>query len=268
MSDEGHGNPHLLLPEAGNAVLSAAGERPGERLYAPAAAVPGGRVVPAPPRPGGAGWERVSLVDGHAGIGPGTHATATAQWDHPVATLASLWEVSEARKRAGYEPGLRRQALEAGGERGVGAMIRILVVDDHTVVRQGLRSIVAEEPDMEVGGEAATAAELLRRVREGEWDVVVLDISLPDRSGLEVLREVKELRPEMPVLILSMHPGGQYAARAMREGAAGYVGKESAASEMVRAIRKVVGGGTYFSPYLAAGPCGDEVSQEGGGGGK
>ncbi len=130
-------------------------------------------------------------------------------------------------------------------------MIRVLVVDDHPVVRKGLIQILIGEPDVEAAVEADSAGELLRQVRESEWDVVVLDITLPDRSGLEVLKDIKAMRPEMPVLILSMHPEDQYALRVLKAGAAGYINKESAADVLVNAVRKVVGGGKYVSPSMA-----------------
>jgi CheY-like chemotaxis protein len=139
------------------------------------------------------------------------------------------------------------KAAEADEER----MIRILVVDDHQIVRQGLRQIIEEEPDLELAGEAGSAEAMMKLLREREWDVLVLDITLPGRSGLEVLREVKALKPRMPVLMLSMHPESHYAKQAMADGASGYVTKESAAQEMVKAIRQVAMGGSYLSERLA-----------------
>ena len=130
-------------------------------------------------------------------------------------------------------------------------MIRILIVDDHTVVRRGLKQIVSEETDMEVTGEARNAYEMLTLVRKQQCDVVVADISMPGRSGLDVLKELKQERPKLPVLVLSMHPEDQYAVRALKLGAAGYMTKESAPEELVKAIRKVVTGGRYVSPALA-----------------
>jgi two-component system invasion response regulator UvrY len=130
-------------------------------------------------------------------------------------------------------------------------MIRVLVVDDHPIVRKGLKQILAEEPDMEVSVEATNAAELMQQVQERQWDVIVLDITLPDRSGIDVLKDVKAIYPELPVLILSMHPEDQYATRALKAGAAGYITKKSAGEELVTAIRKAVGGGRYVSPSLA-----------------
>ncbi|MBC7231238.1 MAG: response regulator transcription factor [Actinobacteria bacterium] len=130
-------------------------------------------------------------------------------------------------------------------------MIRVLVVDDHPVVRKGLAMILAEEPEIREVGEADSAAALLRLIDSSAWDVVVLDISLPDRSGLEVLKDIRAMRPGLPVLILSMHPEDQYAPRVLKAGAAGFVSKESAAEELVNAVKKVVGGGRYVSPSLA-----------------
>lgn len=129
-------------------------------------------------------------------------------------------------------------------------MIRVLIADDHPIVRQGLRNILAEEPDMEVSVEARNAAEIMEQAGGG-WDVAVLDIALPDRSGLDVLKDLKALYPDLPVLMLSMHPEDQYAVRALRGGAAGYVTKESAGEELVKAIRKAVSGGRYVSSNLA-----------------
>jgi two-component system invasion response regulator UvrY len=130
-------------------------------------------------------------------------------------------------------------------------MIKVLIVDDHPVVRKGLMQILSEEPDVETAAEAKTAAESLDLVREEEWDVIVLDITLPDRSGLEALKDIKAIRPDLPVLILSMHPEDQYALRVLKAGAAGYVNKDSASEELVKAVRKVVGGGRYVSPSMA-----------------
>jgi two-component system, NarL family, invasion response regulator UvrY len=130
-------------------------------------------------------------------------------------------------------------------------MIRTLIVDDHAIVRHGLTQIVGEEADMIVAGEAANAQEMLAFVRQQPCDVVVTDISMPGRSGLEALRELKQERPCLPVLILSVHPEDQYGLRALKLGASGYLNKDSAPHELVRAIRKVVTGGRYVSPTLA-----------------
>jgi DNA-binding NarL/FixJ family response regulator len=130
-------------------------------------------------------------------------------------------------------------------------MIRIVIADDHAVVRRGLKEILADESDMEIGAEASTAHELLDLVRTRPWDAVVLDISLPGRSGLEVLAELKQERPTLPVLVHTMHPEDQFAMRALRAGAAGYLTKDSAPTELVKALRKIVAGGKYVSASLA-----------------
>ena len=130
-------------------------------------------------------------------------------------------------------------------------MRRILIVDDHVVVRDGVKKIFDEKPDEAVFGEASTVEEALQLIREGSWDVVVLDISLGQRSGLDVLQELKQLRPKLPVLIFSMHAEEQYARRAFRAGAAGYITKDSSRAELVIAINKVIDGGKYVSPALA-----------------
>jgi DNA-binding NarL/FixJ family response regulator len=129
--------------------------------------------------------------------------------------------------------------------------MRILITEDHAVVRQGLKLILADHFKKAVFGEARNATEALTRVWKEKWDVVVLDITLRGRSGLEVLKEIKRSRPKLPVLILSMHPEDQFAVRLLKAGAAGYLTKESAGDELVGAIKKVVGGGRYISPALA-----------------
>ena len=129
--------------------------------------------------------------------------------------------------------------------------MRILITDDHAVVRQGLKLILADHFKKAVFGEARNATEALARVWKEKWDVVVLDITMPGRSGLEVLKEIKRSRPKLPVLILSMHPEDQFAVRLFKAGAAGYLTKESAGEELVGAIKQVVGGARYISPSLA-----------------
>ncbi|MFO7188547.1 MAG: response regulator transcription factor [Pseudomonadota bacterium] len=131
------------------------------------------------------------------------------------------------------------------------AQIRILIADDHAIVRAGLKQFIADEPDMEVAGEAETGAQTLELVRNGEWDVVLLDISMPDRSGVDTLKSLRHIRPDLPVLILSGFPEGQYAINLLRAGAAGYLNKESAPGELVRAIRTVAAGRRYVSNTLA-----------------
>lgn len=130
-------------------------------------------------------------------------------------------------------------------------MIRILVADDHAVVRQGVKQILADVSDMAVKDEAQNGSETLEKVLQHDYDVVLLDISMPGRSGLEVLEDIKNQRPKLAVLILSMHPEEQYALRALRAGASGYLTKASAPQELIGAIRKVAGGGKYVTSSLA-----------------
>ncbi len=130
-------------------------------------------------------------------------------------------------------------------------MIKILIADDHPIVRRGLKEIVSEEPDMTVGGEAQNSREAVALMRKQKWDVLILDITMPDGDGLEVLKQVKRECPKLPVLVLSVHSEDQYAVRILRSGGAGYMTKESAPEELVKAIRKVVAGGKYISPLLA-----------------
>ncbi len=119
------------------------------------------------------------------------------------------------------------------------------------MVRQGLKLILADQFKRSVFGEARNANEAFRRVLDEKWDVMILDITMPGRSGLEVLREIRRLRPKLPVLVLSMHPEDQFAVRLLKAGAAGYLTKESAGEELVGAIKKVIAGGRYISPSLA-----------------
>jgi len=130
-------------------------------------------------------------------------------------------------------------------------MIKILVADDHTIVREGLKQIVGEVGDMVVADEAGNGQEALAKIREGDYDVVLLDISMPGRSGLEVLKDIRAERPKLPVLILSMHSEEQYAVRALRAGASGYLTKASAPDELIGAIRKVSRGRKYVTASLA-----------------
>jgi DNA-binding NarL/FixJ family response regulator len=130
-------------------------------------------------------------------------------------------------------------------------VIKVLVADDHAVVRRGLRDILAATGDILVGGEAATAHDVRRLVREQRWDVVVLDISLPEGNGLDLTADIRRERPETPVLILTMHSEQQYAIRAIKAGAAGFLTKESAPDRLIEAVRKIAGGGRYVSAELA-----------------
>ncbi|MFL6257863.1 MAG: response regulator [Pyrinomonadaceae bacterium] len=124
-------------------------------------------------------------------------------------------------------------------------MFRVLIVDDHAVVRRGLREILADERDIEVS-ETADAHEALRLIREQAWSLVVLDIDLPGRGGLELLKDARRERPRLPVLILSVYPEEQFALRTVRAGASGYLSKDSAPDDLVRAVRKILKGGKYF----------------------
>ena len=130
-------------------------------------------------------------------------------------------------------------------------MIRVLTVDDHAVVRNGVKILFEGRPEKATFGEASNVHEAVRLVREQDWDVVVLDITLGDRSGIEVMKELKLIRPKLPVLILSMHSEAQYARRAFKAGAAGYITKDSLPSELAEAVIKVARGGRYVSPALA-----------------
>ncbi len=130
-------------------------------------------------------------------------------------------------------------------------MIKVLIADDHPIVRQGLRQILSGIPDMAVAGEAVNGQEALAQVHAGGWDVLVLDITMPDRSGFDILKEVKYEQPHLPVLVLSIHAEEQFAVRLLKAGASGYLTKENAPDELVKAIRKVVSGGKYISRSLA-----------------
>lgn len=130
-------------------------------------------------------------------------------------------------------------------------MIKILIADDHPVVRKGLREIIEETSDMEVTDEASNGQEVLAKVFKKDFDVVLLDISMPGRSGLDILKELKSQLPKIAVLVLSIHPEEQYAVQVLKAGAAGYLTKKSAPEELVTALRKVSTGGKYVSPSLA-----------------
>jgi DNA-binding NarL/FixJ family response regulator len=129
--------------------------------------------------------------------------------------------------------------------------MKVLIADDHEVVRQGVRQILTEGFEKVTFGEAVNATELLERVSKKKWDLVLLDISMPGRSGLEALAELKKERPKLPVLVLSMFSEQEYAVRALKVGAAGYLTKQSLGRELVEAVKKVLGGGRYITPTLA-----------------
>lgn len=130
-------------------------------------------------------------------------------------------------------------------------MIRVVLADDHAIVREGLKRIVGDVADFTVAGEAADGTDVMRVVRELEFDVLVLDLSMPGRSGMELIRMVKADKPRLRVLVLSMHQEMQYAVRAIKAGASGYLTKESAPALLEEAIRKVAGGGAYISAEVA-----------------
>jgi DNA-binding NarL/FixJ family response regulator len=129
--------------------------------------------------------------------------------------------------------------------------IKILIADDHAIVREGLKQIVAEEKDIIVEGEAEDTVILMELLEKENWNLVVLDINMPGKSGLEALKDIKQLYPDLPVLILSMFREDQYGLRAIKAGASGYLKKVSAPTELVTAIRKIVSGGKYINPALA-----------------
>jgi DNA-binding NarL/FixJ family response regulator len=130
-------------------------------------------------------------------------------------------------------------------------MIRILIADDHPVVRQGLKQILAENRDMVIADEAASGQEVMKKVSRNDYDVILLDISMPGRNGLDILRELRSKKPKTAVLMLSIHPEDLFAVRALKLGAAGYLTKETAPEELVSAIRRVSQGRKYISATLA-----------------
>ena len=130
-------------------------------------------------------------------------------------------------------------------------MIRVLVADDHTIIRDGLKQILGDTPDLVVAGEAANGNEALEQVRDGTWDVLVLDVSMPGRSGLDLIKQIRKEKPRLPILVFSMHQEEQYAARALRAGASGYLTKEADGTQLVEVIRKVAHGGVYVSSHMA-----------------
>ena len=129
--------------------------------------------------------------------------------------------------------------------------IEVLVADDHAIIRDGLKNILADTEDMVVAGEAMNGHTALDLVRERDWGLVVLDLSMPGRSGVELIKLIKTERPQCPVLIFSMHPEEQYAVRALRAGASGYLSKEGDSDLILPALRKVAAGGVYFSARVA-----------------
>ena len=131
------------------------------------------------------------------------------------------------------------------------AIIRVLIADDHAIVREGLKQIIGDGGNLVVAGEAENALQAMQKVREGGFDVLLLDVSMPDRNGIDVLKQVKKELPTLPVLMLTMHREDQYAIRAMKAGASGYLNKQSAPGELVNALREVASGRKYISAALA-----------------
>jgi len=130
-------------------------------------------------------------------------------------------------------------------------LIKVIIVDDHLIVREGLKQIISDTSDISVVAEASNGQEAINKIRNNDCDVLLLDISMPGRSGLEILKEIKSELPKLSILILTMHPEEQYAVRVLRAGASGYLTKESAPDELIEAIRKVSDGGKYISSTLA-----------------
>lgn len=131
-------------------------------------------------------------------------------------------------------------------------MIRILIADDHTLMRDGLKQILAAGGDMVVAGEACDGYQTLNRVRSTELDLLLLDMSMPGRSGVELIKQIRMEKPQLPILVLSMHKESEYAVRSIRAGASGYLCKDSASHQLLNAIRTVASGGRFISPEVAA----------------
>lgn len=130
-------------------------------------------------------------------------------------------------------------------------MIKIVIADDHEIVREGLLRVVGEAEDIEVIGEAANGREVLQWVKKGGFDMLVLDLSMPDHSGVDFIKRLKDESPKLPILVLTMHEEEQYAVRSIRAGASGYLTKESASKELISAIRRVATGRLYINPSVA-----------------
>ena len=130
-------------------------------------------------------------------------------------------------------------------------MIRVVLADDHTIVREGLKQLLKEAGDLTAIAEAQNGAEVMKCVRECDFDVLLLDMSMPGKSGIELIKQIRSEKPKLRILVLSMHAEEQYAVRALRAGASGYITKESASTQLVAAIRKVAGGGAVISPAVA-----------------
>jgi DNA-binding NarL/FixJ family response regulator len=142
-------------------------------------------------------------------------------------------------------------------------MINVLIADDHPIVRAGLKQVIEKSPDMRVGGEALNGQEVLDKVSHEEWDILILDFSMPGKSGIDVIKELRRQRPGLPILVLSMHPESELAPRLLKAGVSGYLMKESATTELVNAIRKIHAGGRYVSPALGEKLAGDLAFESG-----
>ena len=131
-------------------------------------------------------------------------------------------------------------------------MIRVLIADDHTLMRDGLKQILATAGDMVVASEASDGFQTIDQVRGGDWDLLLLDMSMPGRSGVELIKQIKAEKPRLPILVLSMHKESEYAVRSIRAGAAGYLCKDSASEQLLNAIREVAAGGRFIGPDVAS----------------
>ncbi|MDP1653583.1 MAG: response regulator transcription factor [Rhodocyclaceae bacterium] len=130
-------------------------------------------------------------------------------------------------------------------------MIKVLIADDHAILRAGLKHLLSEHPDIVVAGEASNGQEALAKVQAENWSVMVLDMTMPGKSGIELIKQLKQLAPKLPILILSMHKEDVYAVRALKAGASGYLCKDNAEDQLVAALRKVAGGGMYITSAVA-----------------
>jgi DNA-binding NarL/FixJ family response regulator len=130
-------------------------------------------------------------------------------------------------------------------------MIQVLLADDHAIIRDGLKQIISFVPDMNVAGEAENGDEVLQKVRTIPLDVLVLDMSMPGKSGIALIQQVKAMKPALSILVLSMHQQSQYAVQAVRAGASGYITKNAASNQLIEGIKKVAGGGTFISPLVS-----------------
>jgi DNA-binding NarL/FixJ family response regulator len=131
-------------------------------------------------------------------------------------------------------------------------MIQILIADDHAIIRDGLKQIISFVSNMAVAGEASNGEEVLQKLRALHVDVLVLDMSMPGKSGIALIQQINAIKPDLPILVLSMHQESQYAVQAMRAGASGYITKNTASSQLIEGIRKVAEGGTFVSPEISA----------------